>query len=73
MHDFQICKLLGKGASSKVHLAQHYDTKMLVALKEISKAYINELKMEEMITREIKLQSFVHHRNLAKLYGYFSD
>ena len=46
---------------------------MLVALKAIKKSYINENKMKNQIKNEIKIQSFLNHPNILKLYGFFES
>lgn len=46
---------------------------MIVALKSIPKKKIIEDKMLGQFIRELKIQSFLDHPNIAKIYGYFTD
>ena len=45
----------------------------MCVIKALSKKKIKELKLEEHVFREIKIQSFLQHRHLASLYGVFHD
>jgi aurora kinase len=56
-----------------VFACRHIKTGTLYALKEIPKKLIQQNLMEDQLIREIKLQSYFHHSNLVKLYGFFSD
>lgn len=42
-------------------------------MKVISKQVVRQEKIEEQLTRELKLQSFMKHPNIAALYGCFDD
>jgi aurora kinase A len=46
---------------------------MLVALKTITKATIKKESCNEQLLREIKIQSYLQHVNIVRLYGTFSD
>lgn len=39
----------------------------------MSKRLIKNLKMEHQVILEIKLQMFLEHPNIVKLYGFFDD
>lgn len=39
----------------------------------MSKKRIKELKVENHVLREIKIQSYLSHSNLTALFGYFHD
>jgi serine/threonine protein kinase len=42
-------------------------------LKIIEKATIRKYKIDEPIANEIKIQSFITHPNIIKLYCYYAD
>lgn len=42
-------------------------------MKIISKQLVREQKFEEQLIRELKLQGFMNHVNIAGLYGCFDD
>lgn len=71
--DFQIGKCMGDGKFGKVFPCRHKHSGVLFALKEIQKDVIKSNKMENQLAWEIKLQSFFHHPNIVKLYGFFAD
>ena len=45
----------------------------IVALKIMKKSDLKEPNAQEQILREIKIQSYLDHPNILKLYGYFDD
>lgn len=45
----------------------------MVALKVIEKAVIREEDIVEQFLREVKIQMFLSHPNIVKLYGCFDD
>ena len=52
---------------------RHKSTGFICALKVISKALIKEENIEEPFLREIKIQFYLNHPNIVKLYGFFHD
>ena len=46
---------------------------MLVALKVVKKEVILQYDMADLLSNEIKIQTFLNHPNIIKLYGYFHD
>ncbi|CAD8043242.1 unnamed protein product [Paramecium primaurelia] len=70
---FQICKFLGKGKFSDVYQAQDKQSKIIVALKVIPKATIQKYGMEKQLANEIKIQGYLDHPNILKLFGYFQE
>ena len=52
---------------------RHLKTKSLFALKQIKKSAIIQNDMMEQFIMEIKLQLFLNHPNILKLYGVFDD
>ena len=65
-------KKLGAGKSGEVFAARHTKSNFLVALKKIPKDIVDAKTLTQLI-REIKIQSFLNHPNIAKLYNFFSD
>ncbi|EGR29395.1 protein kinase domain protein [Ichthyophthirius multifiliis] len=73
IQNFQIGKCLGRGRFGSVYLSRHKPTNMLLAIKQISKKNIIQSGMEKQLQQEIKIQSFLTHPNILKMYGFFSD
>lgn len=44
-----------------------------MAIKVLSKTKIKEAEMEDQIVMEIKLQMYMNHPNVLKMYGHFHD
>ena len=45
----------------------------MCALKVIEKAVLREEEIIDQFTREIKIQKFLNHPNIIKMYGLFDD
>ncbi len=73
LEDFKLWKEIGSGRFGKVHLARHKLTRTIYAVKKMSKKMIKSLKMCHQVILEIKLQMFLDHPNIVKLYGFFDD
>ena len=71
--DFEVGKKLGKGKFGDVYLAREKKTNFLVALKVLSKTEIKNMKAEKQVVREIKIHSYLKHKNVIQLYGVFHD
>ena len=71
--DFEIGIKLGKGKFGDVFLAREKKTDFIIALKVLNKAEIQRLNAEKLVVREIKIHSFLDHKNIIKLYGFFHD
>ena len=54
-------------------MAQEKTMGFICVIKKMSKRRIRELKVENHILREIKIQSYLSHSNLTALFGYFHD
>jgi aurora kinase, other len=64
---------LGEGKFGSVFLAREIWTGMIVGLKMIEKKRIIRDNFLVQFIRELKIQSFLDHSNIIKVYGYFSD
>lgn len=73
LKDFDIGKRLGSGKFGKVFLARERKSKFVVALKVLSKAQLEESRVEHQLRREIEIQTHLRHPNILRLYGYFYD
>jgi serine/threonine protein kinase len=73
MEDFAVGKTLGEGKFGVVTMARHRRSGSLVALKRIPKAIIRSHLMVEQLALEIKLQSWLNHKNVLGMYGFFDD
>lgn len=52
-------------------LAVEKNTRLICAIKIMSKREIRENNMVEQLARELKIQLYVNHANIVKVYGYF--
>lgn len=73
LEDFKRIKFLGEGKFGQVHLVLHSKTNTLYALKQIKKDSIAKNKMQEQLLMQIKMQFYLNHPNILKLYGVFND
>lgn len=64
---------MGKGQFGEVLLARHKETGFICGLKVMTKKVIREENYINQIVRELSIQFYLSHRNIAPLYGYFSD
>lgn len=71
--DFELGRELGKGKFGRVKLARHKKTGMICSLKIISKDVIRQENLVDQVIKEIKIQSFLNHSHIIKLYSVFSD
>lgn len=72
--DFEVLKYLEEGQFGAVYLARHRRTNFICALKKIKKnIFEGEMKFINQLIREIKIQSFLDHPNIAQLYSFFAD
>jgi serine/threonine protein kinase len=54
-------------------LAIEKKTHMLCAIKIMSKREIMKGNMVEQLVRELKIQMYLNHPNIVKVYGFFDD
>lgn len=71
--NFEFGTKLGKGKFGDVYLAREKKTNFIVAVKVLDKASIRQMKAQKQVIREIKIHSYLDHRNIIKLYGVFHD
>lgn len=71
--DFIIVKEMGKGSFGKVVLAMEKNSRFMCAIKIMTKRDIKENNMMEQLVRELKIQLYVNHPNIVKVYGFFED
>jgi aurora kinase len=70
--DFVLGKKLGSGKFGEVFVARHRRSGFICALKRIGKGNMDP-KLLVQLVREIKIQSFLNHPNVVKLYTFFAD
>jgi serine/threonine protein kinase len=70
---FRLGKKLGSGRFGNVYLAEERHTRTIWALKVMNKQKIREADMVDQVFWEIKLQIYMNHPNILKLYGFFDD
>ena len=46
---------------------------MVVALKSMTKKNVQSNHMIDQLMQEIKIQSYIAHPNVLRMYGFFSD
>ncbi|KAI8088165.1 kinase-like domain-containing protein [Thamnidium elegans] len=76
IHDFQLIKVLGKGATGKVILVRHQTSQKLYALKSMTKAWhITEREVSHIRTERDILATIaeIHHPFLVRLHQAFQD
>lgn len=71
--DFEILGKIGEGSYSEVFRVVHRKTGAIFALKIIKKEVIKKMMIEDALVREIKINMYLDHPNLAKLYHFFDD
>lgn len=54
-------------------MVRHKFTSFLMAMKIINKHKIIQNQILEQLVREIKIQCYLQHPNIIKLYGFFDD
>ncbi|EAN93062.1 putative serine/threonine-protein kinase [Trypanosoma cruzi] len=69
--DFQRLEVLGDGSYSVVVSARHLPTQQLVALKEVSRRRLRELKLEKQLQWEINVHRTLRHPNVVRMLSYY--
>ena len=73
IQSFDIVEKLGEGKFASVFMAVEKLTGFMVALKVVEKKKIIEENFLTQFIREIKIQVYLDHPNVAKIYGFFHD
>jgi aurora kinase A len=73
IEDFDLGRKLGKGRFGNVYLAQEKATKFALAVKVINRRQLKDSEMENQLLEEIKLQTFMNHPNILRMYGCLRD
>jgi serine/threonine protein kinase len=73
LDDFIIGKSLGQGRFGTAHIAFHKHTGAIFAIKKVKKEVIKANKLIDQFILEVKLQSFLVHPFILKIYGIFHD
>lgn len=71
--DFYIGKSLGQGRFGTAHMAFHKASGAIFAIKKVKKEIIKANKMIDQFILEVKLQSYLTHPFILKIYGIFDD
>ena len=73
LNDFQIIKLLGKGAFGKVMLVYNEELKKYFAMKTLKKAYIKKYQQTKHTKEERKILEKIDYPFISKLYYAFQN
>jgi serine/threonine protein kinase len=73
INQFRLGKKLGSGRFGNVYLVEEKVTQCIYAIKTMNKLKIKEADMQDQVFWEIKLQMYMNHPNILKLYGSFDD
>ena len=73
LNDFQIIKLLGKGAFGKVLLVYNEELKKYFAMKTLKKDYIKKYKQTKHTKEERKILEKIDYPFISKLYYAFQN
>lgn len=66
-------KILGRGRFGDVYVAKHKQIGFVCAMKVMSKKTILEEDFVNQFCREVTIQMYLKHCNIAALYGMFDD
>jgi serine/threonine protein kinase len=66
-------KELGNGKYGRVYLVRERSSNFVCALKVIEKKLLHEEEITDQFIREVKIQMFLNHPNIIKMYGCFDD
>lgn len=70
---FKIGRMLGKGAFGKVHLGMHKIAWKLVAIKAMSKEYLNDEKTRKKLMWEVTILKWIRSENVVQLFETFES
>jgi len=69
--DFELQRVLGRGAWGKVYRARHIPSSLVFALKALKKQSLIEQKLTRLIITERQLMSELLHPFICTLHGHF--
>ena len=69
--DFNVLKLIGKGAYGKVFLVEHKETNIFYAMKQINKNQITNERWKRHAQTERMILGKIKHPNILSLYYAF--
>lgn len=73
MNDFDVGRRIDKGKFGTVYLARCRRTKLIVAMKIMSKRAAMITKVQRQVEREVNIQYNLRHPNILRLFAYFYD
>ncbi|KAK1349963.1 Aurora protein kinase [Hamiltosporidium tvaerminnensis] len=73
LDDFELGKPLGRGRFGQVWLVREKRSKIIVALKMITKSQVTGSDNIKQLRRELEIHSNLKHENIIRMYGYFYD
>lgn len=73
INNFQIGRHLSRGKYGHVYLVREKQTKLILALKRLTKSKILGESVMNQVRRELEIHSHVDHPNILSMYGFFYD
>lgn len=67
------CFICILGAFGKVYKVCHKKSRLIYAIKEMSKAQLKANNMVEQVANEVKIMYSLNNENIIKLYNHFED
>jgi calcium-dependent protein kinase len=71
--EYEIKKIIGKGAFGKVYKVYHKKTKQYRAMKTVKKDCINYQDDEHFFLKEIEVLRLLDHPNILKIFEFYTD
>ncbi|KAI9293126.1 kinase-like protein [Neoconidiobolus thromboides FSU 785] len=72
--DYKVYKLLGKGGFAKVYYGINRKEGKKLAIKVLKKKEVNKNDSAKLrVKKEIKIQNFLKHKNILKIFTFFED
>ena len=71
--DFEFKQIIGEGKFGKVYKAIDRKSRTPLAIKKISKFFVEKTNNLHNLRREVEIHCRLHHPNIIRLYGYFHD
>lgn len=70
--EFKLIKFLDEGKYGKVYLAQNIRNGVIYSIKSMYRHTLDDTTMQQLL-REVKIQAFLVHPNVVRLYHFFVD